>query len=356
MSQRRLNAAAPHAAALQHASAQPFIGRRVIVEAPASSANLGPGFDCVALALNMRNTFDVQISPCATGGVGSCAVELAPGDSAWLSPSDIAPGGENLFCQAFMALCARRGVTPPRMRVRITAQIPASRGLGSSATAVVGGLLAANALLGQPCASAELLELAVACEPGGHADNVAAALFGGLVVTGAREDGAGVVALPLPISATLRAVIFIPDQPMSTVAGRALLPTHYTRGDVTFNLSRLALLLGAFQTGRFDTLALAMDDRMHQPYRQALFPQLRPLMAAAQVAGAHGSCLSGGGSSVLALVSDAHQAERVRAALILAAQTLRTSGRCVIAEIALQGATAVLSDASAAQPERGARA
>lgn len=326
-------------------STDPFIASGVTIEVPATCANLGPGFDCVALALDMRNIFKVSILPNADGSV-ACHVELADssvGQAPLLEPLlDIEMGSDNLFCQAFMLLCARRGVMPPPLHVRITAHIPPSRGLGSSATAVVGGLLAANTLLGQPFAATELLELAILCEPGGHADNVAAALLGGLVVTGARDGAARIVSLSLPMPEALRAVVFIPDMPMSTVAGRALLPENYARGDVSFNLSRLALLLGALQAGRFDALAAAMDDRIHQPYRERLFPALRPLMEAARAAGAHGACLSGGGSSVLALVSD--EAERVRAELTLAAQALQVSGRCVIVDISRQGASATLAD------------
>ncbi|HET9109572.1 MAG TPA: homoserine kinase [Ktedonobacterales bacterium] len=356
MSQRHRRAAAADVAVTPQPSvAQPFSGRRVVVEVPATSANLGPGFDCVGLALNMRNTFEITIIPSVTGAnsAAPCAVELAPMPDGSGHAPDIALSGDNLFCRAFALLCERRGVPPPMMRVRITAAIPPGRGLGSSATAVVGGLLAASALLDQPCSSAELLELAIACEPGGHADNVAAALLGGLVVTGANTGDGSIIALPLPVPAGLRTVVFIPDQPMSTVAGRALLPARYSRDDVSFNLSRLALLLAALQTGHFDALATAMEDRVHQPYRQHLFPQLGSLIDAALAASAHGACLSGGGSSVLALVSDAHQAERVRDALTEASQSLKTPGRCVIADIARQGARAARLDHPAAQTNEG---
>lgn len=342
MPQQSLPAAVAGAAAAHQHVADPFIAREVVVSVPATSANLGPGFDCVALALDLRNTFEVSIHPraAAASGSGDCQVELAPVSAGQAGLAEIETGSDNLFCQAFTLLCERRGVVAPDLRVRISAQIPPSRGLGSSATAVVGGLLAANTLLGQPLTTAELLELAVRCEPGGHADNVAAALLGGLVVTGASE--AGIIALPLPIAETLRAVVFIPDMPMSTVAGRALLPERYTRGDLTFNLSRLALLLGALHTGRFDALGVAMDDRAHQPYREQLFPALRPLMAAARAGGAHGACLSGGGSSVLALASGA-EVQRVCAALQRAAEQTQTPGHCVVVDISHQGARAALT-------------
>ena len=357
MPQRHLSAAAPDAAAAPQHARDPFVAHQVVVEVPATSANLGPGFDCVALALNLRNTFAVSVQPRAAG-VADCQIELAPaadGKPCLLDASGIEMGADNLFCRAFALLCERQGVTPPDLRLRIHAELPPSRGLGSSATAVVGGLLAANTLLGQPYSANELLEMAVLCEPGSHADNVAAALLGGLVVTGVDEHGTGLIALPLPVPAPLRTVIFIPDMPMSTVAGRALLPERYPRGDLTFNLSRLALLLGALQTERFDLLGPAMDDRAHQPYRQRIFPALRPLLAAARAAGAHGACLSGGGSSILALVSGG-EAERVRVALALAAETLGVSGRCIVADISRQGASATLGAAPAPQMEEGSLA
>ncbi|MDE3229982.1 MAG: hypothetical protein KGO05_08860, partial [Chloroflexota bacterium] len=176
-----------------------FIACEAVVTAPATCANLGPGFDCVALALDLRNTFTVSVQPRKEGatGAGACRVELTR-DAGRLDLASIETGADNLFCQAFALVCERVGVAPPDLALRIDARIPPSRGLGSSATAVVGGLLAANALLGEPLGASDLLALAIRCEPGGHADNVAGALYGGLVVTGADERGAGVIALPLP--------------------------------------------------------------------------------------------------------------------------------------------------------------
>ncbi len=354
MPQRDLTA--PALSASGPRGAAPFVGRRAVVTVPATCANLGPGFDCVALALDLRNTFAVSVRPHARGGAepGDCQVELAATRDDTPDLAAIETGADNLFCRAFALVCERMKITPPDLRVRIDAQVPPSRGLGSSATAVVGGLLAANTLLGQPLSLAELLPLAVACEPGGHADNVAAALHGGLVVTGADEQGAGVLSLPLPVPDALRAVVFIPDMPMSTVAGRALLPERYARGDVTFNLSRVALLLGALQTGRYDALGAAMADRVHQPYRERIFPALPALVAAARAAGAHGACLSGGGSSVLALVSA--DAEQVGTAMARAAEAAGVSGRWVSVALSQRGAVATLSAGAESGATKASRA
>jgi homoserine kinase len=311
-----------------------FIARRVVVSVPATCANLGPGFDCLALTLHVRNRFEV-ILEAPEPPRPPIRIIGAPADIAQLPLTD-----DNLFLRALRSLCAYCGIPTPPLTVNIWVHLPPGRGLGSSATAVIGGLLAANTLLGDPLSCEELLNLAVACEPGHHADNVAAALLGGLVVTGARRANGRMVAVSLPVPPGLRAVLFIPEMPMSTIQGRSLLPATYTRADVTFNLSRVALLLATLQTGSFDLLATAMEDRLHQPYREQLFPALRALIAAGQAAGAHGACLSGGGSSVLALVS--RDAEAVRAALEAAAREHHIAGRSLIADISCEGARATI--------------
>jgi homoserine kinase len=334
-------------------SLTPFMARRVAVEVPATCANLGPGFDCLALALHLRNRFDVTLQAGAHGKHGRVETEVIG------AKSDISQLGrkrDNLFLYAFRMLCERRGITMPPLAARIHVHLPPGRGLGSSATAVVGGLVAANTLLGNPLTNAELLELAVACEPGRHADNVAAALLGGLIVTGIRDEHDRLTTLSLPLPTDLRAVLFIPEMPMSTVHGRALLPAAYTRADVSFNLGRVALLVAALQAGQLDLLGIAMDDRVHQPYREQLFPALRPLMAAARAAGAHGACLSGGGSSVLALVT--RDAEAVTAAMEQTAREHHVPGRSHIADISREGARVVevtASGRSAVGSERGER-
>lgn len=316
-----------------------FVARRVAVSVPATCANLGPGFDCLALALSLRNRFEVTLDPANDPSIFTPHIEVvgAPEDT-----NHLAPARENLFLTAFRRLCEQQNVPMPAVSVRMHVNLPPGRGLGSSATAVVGGLLAANALLGDPVSAESLLDLAVACEPGGHPDNVAAALYGGMVVTGVRGADERLVTLAYPVPPDLRAVLFIPDMPMSTVRGRSLLPGAYSRADVTFNLGRVALLLAAFSTGQLNLLATAMDDRIHQPYREQLFPALRPLIAAACAAGAHGACLSGGGSSILALVTEC--AEAVREAMEAAARDRGIAGRGLLAEISPEGAHATLHD------------
>jgi homoserine kinase len=162
---------------------------------------------------------------------------------------------------------------------------------------VVGGLAAANALAGDPLLRPDLLRLAVAME--GHPDNVAPALLGGCQVS--VRDGDEVVTSAVPVPTGLRAVLFIPDQPMPTAQARSLLPDRVTRDDAVFNIGRAALLVAALAMGDLDALRVATQDRLHQSYRWVLFPAMRLIIQAALDAGAVGAFLSGAGSTVLAL-------------------------------------------------------
>lgn len=268
----------------------------VTVLTPATSANLGPGYDSLGLALQLYNRFEVEES-----GVDPLhpIIEVQGELGAGLST-----GPDNLFFRSFALLFERVEVPLPAVRIRMNIKIPPGCGLGSSATAVVGGLVAANEWLraqGKSVPKDELLDLAVEAEAGNHPDNVAPALLGGLVAT--TNVGGRIHAVKNHFPDALKAVVFTPSFPMDTVAGRKLLPASYPKADVTFNTGRVALLLSALQTGRYELIGDAMQDRLHQPYRQALFPAMPDIIDAAVAAGAHGASLSGGGSSLIALAS-----------------------------------------------------
>ncbi|QBD82095.1 homoserine kinase [Ktedonosporobacter rubrisoli] len=271
----------------------------VTVLTPATSANLGPGFDSLGLALQLYNRFEIE-----EGGSdpSNPYIEIHGSLGAGLSR-----GPDNLFFRSFALLFERLQIPLPAVRIRVSTNIPPGCGLGSSATAVVGGLVAANEWLrimglhDLVMPKEELLILAVEAEAGNHPDNVAPALLGGLVAT--TSVGGKIEAIKTPFPDALKAVIFTPAFPMDTIAGRKLLPTSYPKADVTFNTGRVALLLTALQTGRYEVIGEAMQDRLHQPYRQALFPAMPDIIQAAIDAGAYGACLSGGGSSLIALAS-----------------------------------------------------
>jgi homoserine kinase len=273
----------------------------VAVLTPATSANLGPGFDTLGLALQLYNRFDVEV---VEGDPLTPIIDVHGSLGSGLSK-----GSDNLFFQAFTLLFQRKQVAPPAVKIRMSISIPPGCGLGSSATAVVGGLVAANELLrikGLAVEQEELLAPAVEAEAGNHPDNVAPALLGGLVATTTVDGEIRAVKTRFPDS--IKAIIFTPSFPMDTVTGRKLLPANYSRADVTFNTGRVALFLAALQTGHYELIGEAMQDRLHQPYRQALFPAMPDIIQAALDAGAHGASLSGGGSSLIALASTNHQA------------------------------------------------
>jgi homoserine kinase len=272
----------------------------VTVLTPATSANLGPGFDSLGLALQLYNRFEVEEWG---NDPEHPKIEVHGALGKGLST-----GPDNMFFRSFAMLFKRLNVPVPSVRIRMTIAIPPGCGLGSSATAVVGGLVAANAWLrlqDRAVTKDELLVLAVEAEAGNHPDNVAPALLGGLVATTHIDEKIHAIKTKFPDE--LKAVIFTPSFPMDTVAGRKLLPSSYPKADVTFNTGRVALLLTALQAGRYELIGEAMQDRLHQPYRQALFPAMPDIINAAIGAGAHGACLSGGGSSLIALTSSRFQ-------------------------------------------------
>lgn len=265
---------------------------RVRVTVPATSANVGPGFDALGLALALYNEIELT----EADGI-HVAIE---GEGADRLPRD----GRNLIVRGARRVYQAAGRAFGGLRVRQWNRIPPSRGLGSSATAWLGGMVGANALLGAPLPTDAVMALAVQEE--GHPDNLAAALHGGLTVTCWDAEARAVVTLPVP--AALRFALLVPDREASTAEARAALPASYSREDAVFNVARTGLLVAALARERWDLLGAAMADRLHQPYRsRALFPWLDRVIAAGRAAGGLGAALSGAGPSVLAvaLESDA---------------------------------------------------
>jgi len=273
---------------------------RVHVRIPATSANLGPGFDALGLALSLFNEVTVQESR----GVRVSIVGYGA--------DDLPTGDENVVVRGIRLAYEAAGRPFNGAEISCVNRIPSSRGLGSSAAAWVGGLCAGNALLGAPLDRQTLLDLATAAE--GHPDNVSAALLGGLTV--ACVDGGSVRALSLPVPRRWRWVVLVPDTTSPTTEARALLPASVPRADAVFNVQRVALLLAALQRDAPDALGVALDDRLHQPYRARLFPWMPRVVAAARQAGALGCVLSGAGPSLLAIVVD--ESDRVSAAMTAA--------------------------------------
>ncbi len=265
---------------------------RIRVQVPATTANLGPGFDCLGMALDIWNHVEVELA--------STPQVRVEGKGA----SDLPSGPENLVYRSILRLLKHVGVEPAPLSVTCLNNIPLKRGLGSSAAAIVGGLISGNRLAPvlsrgkvQPLPAEEVLQLAVAIE--GHPDNVAPALLGGMVLVVHRDDSLLTSAVPVPED--VRAVLFIPELTIATEDARSVLPDAIGWEDAVFNMGRSALLVNAMNTGRMEELATATEDRLHQPYRRQLFPAMKVIFEGAMKGGALGVFLSGSGPTILAL-------------------------------------------------------
>lgn len=262
--------------------------RRVRIRVPASTANLGPGFDALGMALGLYNEIELE-----SGGAG-LTLEIEGEGAEKLQVL----GERNLVARAVRGTLEKLGAGGAGIRLRMVNRIPLSRGLGSSSAAVLGGVAAAAALAGRCLAPEALLDLALLYE--GHPDNITPALLGGLTVATLVEGGIRCVKLPVP--PTLRAVAVIPEFHLATAKARQALPAIVPRADAVFNVGRVALFLAALQTGRLDLLREATQDRLHQPYRAPLVPGMAAVLAEGEAAGALACFLSGAGPTLLALV------------------------------------------------------
>lgn len=294
---------------------------RLRVRVPASSANLGPGFDALGLALALYNDVTLEESD-------RVAVSIEGEGAAHL---DTGPG--NVVVRAVRMTFAAAGCAFRGARIHCVNRIPLRRGLGSSAAAWVSGLVGANALLGDPIERDALLGLAGRAE--GHTDNVAAALLGGLTVS--CPVGERVTGVTLPVPPDVRWVVLVPEAESSTREARAVLPASVSRADAVFNVQRASLLLASLVAGRPDLLEIAMHDRLHQPYRARLFPWMEGVAAAARAAGALGCVLSGAGPSMLAAVGGAP--DPVARAMEDALQGAGLRGKALVLDVDVAGAT-----------------
>ena len=261
------------------------------VKAPATTANMGPGYDCLGLALDVWNTLEIEVLK-----GGEPVVEVT-GEGA----DELGTGRDNLIYRAMEFLFQDVGEDMPAVRINCDNAIPIARGMGSSAAAIAGGLVAANYLCSQEYTANDLLEMAATIE--GHPDNVAAAVLGGmqLVIMDQTDEGNRLYTVPLNVPPELHAVVFVPQVRISTKDARAVLPEKVSMADAVHNMGRVGLLVAAMATNHPEYLTVATQDRIHQPYRQPWFPAMKVIFQAALDAGAMGVFLSGSGSTVLAL-------------------------------------------------------
>ena len=285
----------------------------ISVRVPATSANVGPGFDCLGLALDLWGTVTVRRSSEATQDEPMAAMALI--------------GARRVF--------ERTHTDAYVWQVSYEGTLPVARGLGASAVARVGGIVAANELSGRKLDREELLYLATELE--GHADNAAPALFGGFQVSAAEGDRVLHTSVALPDG--LQAVLFVPEMRMATKDARRVVPDSLSRADAVFNISRSSLLIAALAGGRLDLLDAATQDRLHQRQRAELMPAMLPIFEAARRAGAHCACLSGSGSTICALATE--NAEAIGAAMNAAGAANDTPGETIITRPSDKGAEVV---------------
>lgn len=299
---------------------------RIRVTVPATVGNTGSAFDALGVALAFTNELVADDSAAGEAVVKGEGAEA------------LRKGEPNLVREAFLRFEQATGKKVPACGLTLVNHIPFGRGLGSSAAAIVAGLLAADTLTKAGLSRMQLLQLAVPME--GHPDNAAPALYGGAVLTVLNEGrvGGGLTVVPFRIPAAWKAVVLVPEfVVIPTREARAILPRELPFGDAVYNGSRAALLAAAFAQERSDLLRVAMQDRLHQPSRAKLFPPMDALIQAALEAGAWGACLAGAGPSILAVASKAKSAA-VSSAMKDRAHALQVPGRCLVLDFASVGA------------------
>ncbi len=266
------------------------MSQRATARIPASTTNLGPGFDVLGLALQLYSTVSLEITGDETEVVVSgIDVEKIPNTT------------DHVAFRAVELVFQRSGQQLPNgLILNIANGIPAIRGLGGSGTAILGGLLTANVLCGHPFSRSALLNFAAKIE--GHPDNVAASLVGGLVIS--VQDNEHIHTIQIPCDPALHLVLAIPEFTLSTQQARDILPKTVDFADAVYNISRSSLLVASIASGSLDMLSTAMADKLHQPYRSSLIPGFNDVVDAATSAGALSIALSGAGPTIAAYCLD----------------------------------------------------
>ena len=268
----------------------PEVGKKVRVSVPSTTANLGPGFDCLGAALDLHNEF---VFTRIDGGGDHFDLIMESSDG-----NHLRGGPENLVFRAAQKVWASANVSPFALEARVKLAVPPARGLGSSATAIVAGLIGANAIMDSPLSKEKLLELAIDIE--GHPDNVVPSLLGGLCLT-ARSASHRWRIVRCDWDNSIKAVVAIPAIRLSTSEARRVMPKNIPISDAVTNMGALTLLLNGLKTGNSELIKEGMFDKLHEPYRWKLIKGGLEVKQAALEAGALGCAISGAGPSILAL-------------------------------------------------------
>jgi len=295
--------------------------RQITLRVPASTSNLGAGFDALGLAIDLPLTIKFEITK-------SKQKIRARGEGAAVIQQE----ENNLLLQAFNRACREIGCEPPPLRIEMLNAIPLKRGLGSSGAVIIAGLVGANLLFGKKLSQQQVLNLA--CEIEGHPENASASLLGGLTVNGA-EKGEVKWQRFLPPEDWVAAA-FMPDVEISTHDARRVLPEVLPRAEAVKNIQRVAVLVAAFAKRDPALLKFGVQDWLHQPYRKALIPGFDDIIAAAYAAGAFAAFLSGSGSTMLAICSK-RNAKKVAPVMAKAAAQHRLTGKAAVLKFAKKG-------------------
>ena len=306
---------------------RPSIGQGVVVNVPATTANLGPGFDCLGAALDMANHFELRV---IEGGAERFDLIIEGSEG-----SHLRGGPDNLIYRSAQRVWREAGEEPVALEARVQLAVPPARGLGSSATAIVAGLMGAKALVGEPLSKEKLLELAIDIE--GHPDNVVPSLVGGLCLT-ARAASHRWRVVRCEWAASVQAVVAIPGIRLSTAEARRAMPRSIPISDAVINLGALTLLLQGLRTGNGDLITDGMHDRIHEPYRWGLIQGGRTVREAALEAGAWGCVISGAGPTLLAL-GPPGRAEAISRAMVETWQREGVSSRGEVVALQHEGSS-----------------
>lgn len=303
---------------------------KVTVRVPGTSANCGPGFDCLGLAATIYNDLELTLLE-----ENNLIVE-AKGDGAETIPAD----EKNIVWKAAKMILERSGNAEKFKGaiLRMENHIPMSRGLGSSAAAIVAGLTAANEIVGKPFNRKEILKFATEIE--GHPDNVAPAIYGGFTIS--TVDRGQVQTFSFLPKIRLKLIVAVPDFPLSTRIARQVLPKTIPMKDAVFNIGRASMLIAALINGKEKFLATAFDDAIHQPYRTKLVPGMQEVFQAAKQAGALGVALSGAGPCLIAFSAvDKHIENNIAVEMVQAFKKNEVQAAALILDLDTRGAFVV---------------
>lgn len=258
------------------------------IRVPATSANLGPGFDCLGIALDLYNTFIFE--------------EIEKGIE-FIGCSDEFKNEDNLVYTSMKKCFEKIGYNPGGIRIRMQCDIPVSRGLGSSAACILGGVMGANEIAGGVLNKGEILEIAVEIE--GHPDNLAPALYGGMAVS--VKDDSKIYVEEIKLNRKLNFCALIPDFTLSTEKSRSVLPKEISYKDALFNIGRTALFIAALSNGNMDVIKVGCEDRLHQRYRGKLIESYEEITEKCRELNVKAVFLSGAGPTIMTIINEGNE-------------------------------------------------